>query len=608
MRRICILASFAGALTLGCRDDNLAKIDSSLVFSSPDEPGAVTQPDPADVGIDLGQVGVQTVKTLTLQVVSNGTPIVLGALTAVQPDDELSLPLVPGTSVGSQPVQTVLTFAPVSLGDKTAVYTLATNATAAALVKLTLTGQAVPQALTVSPDPIDLGNVELNQTGTLSVTLTNHGASPATLALSSLAGASPTLFALDPLSSQVLAAGATLAFEAHFSPLVPGPASAAFTLSGCPTCGQLTVPLAGNGVESVLQVSPDPLHFGFIAPAAGALESVTIANTGNQVIHLLAPGPVLDPSAAESGFTFGPPQPTTPSGYPFALGAGQSAALPISFVPPRSGFFSGSLSFGSDDVGSPSVQVPLDGYGGGARIDCLPSAVSFGAVAVAQAPPAFGVESVVCTNVGSDVPGHPEAALRIAAAGLMVDNPLFTAAFAPDAGASPGGEVDLTAGQGVEIDVTYLPAAAGSDTGTLTIASNDSQTPDLAIALAGQGVVPGACSIVVAPPELSFGEVPVGGVGQQLFEISSNGQSYCLISNIALDPGSDPAFSLPGPNPSPVLLGYGGNPGGAPTMLRVPVQFTPLSSADQATGKVTFSASGGPRAWCCSPPAALRRA
>jgi len=412
----------------------------------------------------------------------------------------------------------------------------------------------------------------------LSVTLTNHGALPAALALSPLAGLSPGLFALDPLSSEPLPVGGTITFEAHFAPLQAAAASAFFTLSGCGSCGELTVDLQGTGVASVLQVSPDPLHFGFVAPTSEAVKAVTIANIGNQVIHLLAPGPTLAPSASQVGFAFGPPQATTPSDYPFALGAGQSAVLPISFVPPRPGFFSGSLSFGSDDVGAGSAVVPMDGYGGGARIACVPSALNFGAVAVDQAE----VESVICTNVGSDVPGHPEAALRIGAA---TASPPFTAAFGPNAS-------DLAAGQSAEIDVTYQPAAAESDTATLTVASNDSQMPELAIALAGQGIVPGACGIAVAPALLSFGEVPVGGSGQQLFEISNTGQSYCLLTDFKLDPSSDPAFSLPGGSVPPALLGTAGNPGGASTSLRVPVQFTPLSSEAQATGKVTFSASG----------------
>jgi hypothetical protein len=210
--------------------------------------------------------------------------------------------------------------------------------------------------------------------------------------------------------------------------------------------------------------------------------------------------------AAAAGFSFGAPVATTPASYPFALAAGQSAVLPISFVPPRPGFFSSSLSFGSDDPGAAAVIVPMSGYGGGARIACLPSAVDFGAVAVGQS----GLETVICSNVGSDVPGHPEAALQIGG-GLAIDDPLFAAALESSAtGQARDGGISLTAGQSVAISVSYAPAAVEDDTGTLTIASNDTLTPALAVALAGQGVTPGVCAITTAPNELSFGEVPTG--------------------------------------------------------------------------------------------------
>jgi hypothetical protein len=104
--------------------------------------------------------------------------------------------------------------------------------------------------------------------------------------------------------------------------------------------------------------------------------------------------------------------------------------------------------------------------------------------------------------------------------------------------------------------------------------------------------MPGACAITAAPSELSFGEVPAGESGQQLFEITNAAQSYCLVSEIVMDPISDPAFSLPGGAPPPFLLGFAGNAGGAPLSLRVPVRFAPRTSEIQANGKVTFAASG----------------
>ena len=297
-------------------------------------------------------------------------------------------------------------------------------------------------------------------------------------------------------------------------------------------------------MTSLLQITPDPLHFGFTSPQSSVIKSVTVANIGHQVIQLLAPGPSLGPSAPASGFSFGPPLATTPSSYPFALAAGESVVLPISFVPPLTGFFRSSLSLASDDVGAASPVVPIDGYGGGARIACLPSSVDFGAVAVATSR----VESVICTNVGSDVPGHPEAGLRIGPEGLASDNPLFTAAFGTGSvGLLPDGGFSLMAGQSVELEVTYAPSAAASDTGTLTVASNDSLTPELAIPLAGQGVVPGACSTVVAPGEVSFGEVPVGS--ERRAAVPDHQHQPELLFDQRPRAGSrqgDPAFSFPG--------------------------------------------------------------
>ena len=59
------------------------------------------------------------------------------------------------------------------------------------------------------------------------MTIVNNGATSATLALSPLAGASPSLFAMDPLSPDTLAVGASVSFEVRFAPLQAGPASRA---------------------------------------------------------------------------------------------------------------------------------------------------------------------------------------------------------------------------------------------------------------------------------------------------------------------------------------------------------------------------------------------
>ena len=145
LRGIRLLVACGLTLTFGCGSGKLARINNNLVFSCPAEPTAVTQPDASDVVVDFGQVGLGTSRTLTLKIVSNGAPILLGALTAVQANDEFGLTLMPGTSVGSDGIQSAVTFAPTSLGAKTAIETLVTDASGAGLVRLTLTGQGFPR-------------------------------------------------------------------------------------------------------------------------------------------------------------------------------------------------------------------------------------------------------------------------------------------------------------------------------------------------------------------------------------------------------------------------------------------------------------------------------
>src|ERR1700722_16299525 len=92
-------------LTSSCRPNVLKLLSGQLALSSPDDPGATTQLDAGVVQIDFGSVGVGVTKRLTLDLVSLGSSLTLGALMPVQPDPEFSLPFVPGTQVGSTPSQ-----------------------------------------------------------------------------------------------------------------------------------------------------------------------------------------------------------------------------------------------------------------------------------------------------------------------------------------------------------------------------------------------------------------------------------------------------------------------------------------------------------------------
>jgi hypothetical protein len=136
--------------------------------------------------------------------------------------------------------------------------------------------------------------------------------------------------------------------------------------------------------------------------------------------------------------------------------------------------------------------------------------------------------------------------------------------------------VTLTAGQSAILNVTFIPASAGSVSGNVTITSNASN-PALTIPLAGMGVAPGALGS--SPSSLSFGSVTVGS-NQSLSETLTNtGASSVTISQVGI---SGTGFSLSGIT-TPATL----TPGQSATFT---VTFTP-PSAGSASGNLTVTSS-----------------
>ncbi len=571
-----------------CRSNGLNALNGRLAFSSPDQPAAVTTADAGFIQIAFGPVTVDSTRTLTLSYAGVGAAVSLGSLAAVQPDSEFSLPFVTGTVVDPTPKQIPVAFSPTSIGDKSAVFQLTYFNPATEVVTIELTGQGVPQGLTVVPDPVDFGQVEINLFQSLSITITNDRSVPATLVLGPLenAGQGPDggPFAIGSPSSTALAPGASASMGVTFGPLVSGPASAAFTVAGWPDDAPVTVNLIGTGLVSWLQVT-SPVDFGFVPLFTTASRSAVVTNVGSfTTLHLIAPASVTPPFD-NGGFALGSPQPAVP----VPLAPGQSVSIPLSFIAESLQAYSGSLFLTSDDPGSRNPVAELEGYGGGPRIECFPEVI-FGPVPVGMA---FSRKEL-CINAGTAVPGHPELRLEIPQSGLATDKPAFTAnLLLPDGGlAGPDYTASLLPGQSAAIDVAFLPRDAGVDLGRLSVASNDTNDADAGAVLVAEGVIPGPCSLEILPSELAFGDVPPGLTGRLQLEVDNTGLDFCEIGHITLDPAANPAFSLPGGDPGPLLLSFPGNtdnPGNLPSSLQILVQFQPATAEAAATGAVDIT-------------------
>ncbi len=341
----------------------------------------------------------------------------------LEPDQEFSLPFVAGTLVQSTPIEITVSFSPSALGERSASFRLAYFTQTAESTTFRLTGQGITDGLVAAPNPLDFGDVEINQARSIGLTITNSGQAQAKLALTPLAGQNPEAFTLGAPSSRSLAPGASATVNVTFDPLLAGPASASFSMLGV----SATVNLTGSGIATWLRILP--LDFGFVPVGKSIVKSAVATNLGSaQTLHLVLPLPnIVEPSGAPA-FTLVTPLPI----YPVAIPPGQSVSIPVSFTPTTEAFYSATLLLATDDPQAQSPVIDLSGYGGGPQISCQP-AVTIGPVAVG-----FSAtwQSVVCTNTGSNIPTHPEIGLQIGQADLGTDNPAFSAGLSsPDGGA-----------------------------------------------------------------------------------------------------------------------------------------------------------------------------
>jgi len=239
------------------------------------------------------------------------------------------------------------------------------------------------------------------------------------------------------------------------------------------------VALRGHAVAWGLVVSPTGLEFGFTTGPNPNTRCISLTNIANVPIHLTADPAVLNVDSTGELSPAGPFQPAAPS-WPdkdTQGGPGEILLLCVTFTPvgcPSK--FMGEIDISTDDASESNIKIPLTGFSGGAVVLCSPQGLDFGLNACGTP----WTLSVLCTNIGQNVPGDPGGNLVVWGLSFQNSDPAFTAAFdrpPPDAG--------LAAGESVKIDVTFAPTQPGAHSDTLLIFTNDACDPQPAIAVSG---------------------------------------------------------------------------------------------------------------------------
>jgi nitrogen fixation protein FixH len=405
--------------------------------------GAIT---PSSPSLNFGSILVGSKQTLTetlnntggsaltvTQVTPAGTGFTVSGLTL-----PLNLPAGEGQSFS-------VTFTPQSAGTVSGNLAIAnTGATPALNIPLSGGGQTAG-ALTPSPASLNFGSVEVGSDQALTETLTNSGGSTVTVTQVSPTGTGYSVSGLSlPLT---LTAGQSQGFSVTFTPSSTGNSSGNLAIVSNASDASLNVPLSGNGLApGSLAPSPSSLSFGDVQVGNNQQLSETLTNSGGVNVN------ISQASIGGTGFTMSGLNP------PLTLTPGQHYTFTVTFTPPSPGNDSGNVSIVSN-ASNPNLSIPLSGTG---------TPVPQGTLAVTPTSMDFG-NVVVGTN--SQLTGT----LTASGESVTVSSDILNgSAYALSGISFP---VTIPAGQHVQFTITFTPAGTGTASGSVSFASNASNSP-----------------------------------------------------------------------------------------------------------------------------------
>jgi len=348
----------------------------------------------------------------------------------------------------------------------------------------------------ITPASLTFPNVSVGTSVTQAAVLTNTGSKSVSITQLSL---SSSEFSTSGIAMPLtLGPGQSTPFKVSFKSSTSGAVSGTLSAMTSRGGGSTRVKLNGNSAKtaSQLSLSTTSLKYGNVLVHGSSTQAVTLKNSGSSDVNISQ----LNVSGA--GFT------VSGVAVPFALPAGQSAALQATFAPAAAGAATGSVTIASDAQTS-SASVALSGTGVNATYSMLlnPTSVAFGNLNVGST----AKQTVQLSNTGNT--SFTVTQVAAAGAGVSVSGLALPATIAPS--------------QSVPLTVNFAPAAGGAVAGTVTV-TNDGGVNVLA-AVTGTGVQAG---LSVTPTSATFGSVVTGSTNSQTIQLKNSGTASLTVSQV----------------------------------------------------------------------------
>jgi hypothetical protein len=402
----------------------------------------------------------------------------------------------PLTINAGQSTSFTATFSPTSSGAASGNISITSNAPGSPLA-IALNGTGTQPGLAISQTTVNFGNVNLNNTGSQNLSLTNAGNAPLIISQATVTG---TGFSIVGLSvPQTINAGASVSFTAQFAPASTGSAAGSISITSNAPGSTAMIGLSGTGVQGQLTANPSSFNFGNILVGSSASQSVTLTNSGTSSVT------ISQANTSGTGFSISGLTP------PLTINAGQSTSFTATFSPTSSGAASGNISITSNAPGSP-LAIALNGTGTQPQLAATPSSASFGNVVAGTS----NSQTITLTNSGSASATISQA--NVSGAGFSISSLTLP--------------VTIAAGKSATFNVVFAPNVTGTVNGSVSLVSNAPGSP-LALSLSGTGVA--ATFLLGAnPTSLSFGNVTVGSNSSLSTTLTNNGNSNVTISGVTV--------------------------------------------------------------------------
>lgn len=463
-------------------------------------------------------------------------------------------------------------FEPTSGGTKNASLRV-TSDSATSPDDIPLTGVGAAPEFSASPASVDFGDQRVGTPSDVqTITITNSGLIPFTVPSDGITIVGPDsdefgIFGETCHAFTLAASGGSCTVQVRFIPSSTGSKSASLQVTSDAPTSPDTVPLSGNGVQSVLSASPASKDFGDQPKdTESAGQTFTISNDGTAPLNVSV---VSLAGADASEFTIDSDGCT---GVSLAAASSDTCDVVVKFTPHTVGTKSASLHLVSDGVGGPT-DLPLTGRSTQAEVSMDPSSNDFGQQRTTTESAA---KAFTLTNVGTGT--------------LHVSDVSLVGADAGEFNLVSNGCTDVAESGTCEIDVSFAPTSTGAKSAAIEITSDEPVVHhQVDVPLTGTGI---ESQLSITPTSKDFGSLPFGQQSAaQAFTITNPGTAPLDVTSVTVVGTDADQFAL-------VTNGCDGQPLDPPPATpscEVDVSFAPTSvGSKQASLRIESDSHSSP--------------